>query len=84
MNRIVYEEVKDESDGTTPRLEEALHDAWSYAPGEMPGKYIGKRKIVLEDGEVITFRFYYDPSGSEHRFRYRTEPEYKPGRRKKK
>ena len=43
MNRIVYEEVKDESDGTTPRLEEALHDAWSYAPGEMPGKYIGKR-----------------------------------------
>lgn len=44
MNRIVYEEVKDESDGTTPRLEEALHDAWSYAPGEMPGKYIGKER----------------------------------------
>ena len=40
--------------------------------------------VHLEDGEVITFRFYYDPSDSEHRFRYRTEPEYEPGRRKKK
>lgn len=84
MNRIAYEEVKDESDGTTPRIEEALHSAWSYAPGEAAGKYIGKREIVLEDGEMIIFRYYYEPDGAERRFRYRTEPEYDPGRRKKK
>lgn len=83
MRRIVYDEATDESDGTTPPLKEALHNAWSYAPGEAAGQYIGKREIVLEDGEMVTFRYYYDPGG-EFRFRYRTEPDYSPKRRKRK